>query len=141
MEGLNFFIHLTIFFLFYIYWNFFFFVRNNLVVNLDFQIWLFDLPMCSTKSPFGYSWKLKIEKHCSKIIFKCVNSILGPIFNEKIDKKWYLWVCEQCTNALFTIENVSIYGWKQKKKGWNAFCAQTWTQNAQTKHSLRFFEG
>ena len=33
--------------------------------------------------------KLKTEnwKHCSKIIFKCVNSIVGPIFNEKIDKK------------------------------------------------------
>ena len=27
--------------------------------------------------------KLKTEnwKHCSKIIFKCVNSIVGPIFN------------------------------------------------------------
>ena len=33
--------------------------------------------------------KLKTEnwKHCSKIIFKCVNSAVGPIFNEKIDKK------------------------------------------------------
>ena len=33
--------------------------------------------------------KLKTEnlKHCSKIIFKCVNSTVGPIFNEKIDKK------------------------------------------------------
>ena len=29
------------------------------------------------------NWKLKTEnwKHCSKIIFKCVNSIVGPIFN------------------------------------------------------------
>ena len=41
---------------------------------------------------------------------------MGPIFNEKIDKKWYLWVREQCTNALFTVEKVSLYGWKQKKK-------------------------
>ena len=40
--------------------------------------------------------------HCSKIIFKCVNNTVGPIFNEKIDKKWNLWVCEQCTDALFT---------------------------------------
>ena len=48
--------------------------------------------------------KLKTEnwKHCSKIIFKCVNSTVGPIFNEKIDKKWNLWVREQCTDALFT---------------------------------------
>ena len=47
--------------------------------------------------------KLKTEnwKHCSKIIFKCVNSAVGPIFNEKINKKWNLWVREQCTDALF----------------------------------------
>ena len=47
--------------------------------------------------------KLKTEnwKHCSKIIFKCVNNAVGPIFNEKIDKKWNLWVREQCTDALF----------------------------------------
>ena len=32
-------------------------------------------------SPFGYSWKLKTEKHCSKIIFKCVNSVMRPNFN------------------------------------------------------------
>ena len=93
------------------------------------------------KGLFGYSWKLKTEKHCNKIIFKYVNSTVEPIFNEKVDKKWYLWVREQCTNALFTVEKVSLYGWKQKKekrkkKDWNTFCAQTWTQNAQTKHSL-----
>ena len=41
---------------------------------------------------------------------------MWPIFNEKVDKKWYLWVREQCTNALFTVEKVSLYGWKQKKK-------------------------
>ena len=79
--------------------------------------------MCEKQSlnwfnPFEYSWKLKTEteKHGNKIIFKCVNSIVRPIFNKKIDKKWYLWVCEQCTNALFMIEKVSLYGWKQKKK-------------------------
>ena len=40
--------------------------------------------------------KLKIYcwNHCSKIIFKYVNSAVGPIFNEKIDKKWNLWVRE-----------------------------------------------
>ena len=48
--------------------------------------------------------KLKTEnwKYCSKIIFKCVNSVVRPIFNEKIDKKWNLWVRKQCTDALFT---------------------------------------
>ena len=29
---------------------------------------------------------------------------MGPIFNEKVAEKWNLWVCEQCTNALFTVE-------------------------------------
>ena len=50
--------------------------------------------------------KLKTEnwKHCSKIIFKCVNSIVGPIFNEKVTEKWNLWVHEQYTDALFTAE-------------------------------------
>ena len=32
------------------------------------------------------------RKYCSKIIFKCVNSIVRPIFNEKMAEKWYLWV-------------------------------------------------
>ena len=89
----------------------------------------------------GSVWiQLKTEKHCNKIIFRYVNSIVESIFNEKVDKKWYLWVCKQCTNALFTIEKVSLYCWKQKKKkSCNMFCAQTWTQNAQTKHTLSVF--
>ena len=41
---------------------------------------------------------------------------MGLIFNEKIDKKWYLSVREQYTNALFTVEKISLYGWKPKKK-------------------------
>ena len=31
-------------------------------------------------------------KHCSKIIFKCMNSTLRHIFNEKVAEKWDLWV-------------------------------------------------
>ena len=85
-----------------------------------------------------YCWN-----HCSKIIFKCVNSAVGPIFNEKIDKKWNLWVHEQCTNALFT-EKVNICGYcslnssrtppktrekKKKKKEQNANVVyETWIQ-------------
>ena len=83
-----------------------------------------------------YCWN-----HCSKIIFKCVNSAVGPIFNENIDKKWNLWVREQCTDVLFTenwskvaatvyvpyMNNSREWGenaWKKKKKkkrrNWNA---------------------
>ena len=34
-----------------------------------------------------WNWKLKTEnwKYCSKIIFKCVNSTVGPFFNEKVE--------------------------------------------------------
>ena len=60
---------------------------------------------------FCWNWK-----HCSKIIFKCVNSIVGPIFNEKVAKKWNLWIRKQCTNALFTGEKSTSVGWKKKKK-------------------------
>ena len=31
-------------------------------------------------------------KHCSKIIFKCVNSAMWPIFNEKVAENWSLWI-------------------------------------------------
>ena len=48
--------------------------------------------------------KLKTEnwKYCSKLIFKCVNNTVGPIFNEKVAEKWNLWVRKQCTDTLFT---------------------------------------
>ena len=39
-----------------------------------------------------YFVKIKNWKHYSKIIFKCVNSIVKSIFNEKIAEKWYLWI-------------------------------------------------
>ena len=49
--------------------------------------------------PFGLSLlllKLKVAeienwKNCSKIIFKYINSVMGPIFNKKITEKWCLW--------------------------------------------------
>ena len=45
-----------------------------------------------------------------------MNSIVRPIFNEKVDKKWSLWTREQCTNALFTADRVNSCGWGEKKK-------------------------
>ena len=55
-------------------------------------------------------------KHCSKIIFKYVNSIMRLIFNEKVDKKWSLW-------DLWTVHLCTVYkrpvnscGWRKKKK-------------------------
>ena len=58
------------------------------------------------------NWKLKTEKYYSKIIFKCVNSIVRPIFNEKITEKWNLWVHKQCTvytDELKKIRKVKLY--------------------------------
>ena len=55
--------------------------------------------------------KLKIKnwKHYSKIIFKCVNSTIRPIFNEKFDKKWNLWIRKQCTDVLFIKDGQKLW--------------------------------
>ena len=37
-----------------------------------------------------YFAKTENWKHCNKIIFKCVNSAVWPIFNEKVAEKWSL---------------------------------------------------
>ena len=87
---------------------------------------------------FGSVWielillKLKIEnwKHCSKIIFKYMNSTVGPIFNEKLIKSEVCGVCKQYTNILFTKERVNHYGWKEKKKKKNWGNADTALINA-----------
>ena len=55
-------------------------------------------------------------KYCSEIIFKCVNSVVGPIFNKKIVKKCNLWDREQYIYALFTVDKVNNCGLKNKKK-------------------------
>ena len=79
-----------------------------------------------------YCWN-----HCSKIIFKCVNSIVGPIFNEKVVKKWNLWVHEQyimyclrqkvnfCGYCSLNSNRVLQNAWKKKK---NKRKTQTWEE-------------
>ena len=69
--------------------------------NIFFSLEPFILLVCLDRT---YFTETENWKHCSKIIFKCVNSTVGPIFNEKIVKKWYLWIRKQCTDTLFTIE-------------------------------------
>ena len=44
-----------------------------------------------------------------------MNSIVGPIFNEKVAEKCNLWVHKQCINALFT-DKKSTSAAKKKKK-------------------------
>ena len=45
-----------------------------------------------------------------------MNSVVGPIFNEKVAEKWNLWVHEQCTDALFMEDLVKCCGLIKKKK-------------------------
>ena len=66
-------------------------------------------------------------KHCSKIIFKCVNSTVGPIFNEKINKNE---ICGSVNSArmhssrktgqklrlLFMYRQLGEKAWKKEKK-------------------------
>ena len=51
-------------------------------------------------------------KYCNKIIFKCMNSIVRHIFNEKVAEKWDLWVlwivhgthwCAEKSNIVATV--------------------------------------
>ena len=54
--------------------------------------------------------KLKNEnwKHYSKIIFKCVNSIVRPIFNEKVVEKCNLWDPS-------TVHGYTVHCWLSQK--------------------------
>ena len=77
----------------------------------------------------NWKLKLKIEKYCSKIIFKCVNSTVGPIFNEKVAEKWNLWICEQYMMCFDWLKKV----WKVKICGY-CLLNSTWTVTASLKN-------
>ena len=64
-------------------------------IELYFFNLLWILRICCTLSVLldtAKNWKLKTEKYCSKMIFKCVNSTMRLIFNEKVVEKWNLWI-------------------------------------------------
>ena len=50
--------------------------------------------------------KTENRKHCSKIIFKCVYSAVGPIFNEKVAEKCVN-STKQCVNSNCTVCTVA----------------------------------
>ena len=63
-----------------------------------------------------YFAKTENWKYCSKIIFKCVNSIVGSIFNENFAKKcnlWDPWTVHGCTVHYWLSQKVRL---KQKKR-------------------------
>ena len=53
--------------------------KDDMITNLHHGV-------CLDWAYFYWNWK-----HCSEIIFKCVNSVVRPIFNKKIVKKCNLW--------------------------------------------------
>ena len=63
---------------------------------------------------FAENWK-----YYSKIIFKCVNSIVKPIFNEKVTKKWSLWDLWTMYGYIVHRRIVKSHSLKKKKKSAN----------------------
>ena len=95
---------------------------------------MFDTAHFDETKNLGFIWiQLKTEnwKHCSKIIFKCVNSTVRSIFNEKVAEKWCLW----CTGALFTLKSQQNQ-LKIKNKNWKCKMQETPTQETQSKLHL-----
>ena len=101
--------------------SFYLWLKPN-VIFISLRVYLDRIYFAETKN-----WK-----HCSKIIFKCVNNTVGSIFNEKVAEKYNLWVREQCTYTLFTVGSQHLRlllinsawtvtallqnAWKQKKE-------------------------
>ena len=84
------------------------------ILPLVLKKWItIKIRVCLDKT---YFVKTENWKHCSKIIFKCVNSTVRPIYNEKVDKKLSLW--DPWTIHLCTVYKrlVNSCGWRKKKK-------------------------
>ena len=98
------------------WWNKFCFAEQILWVinnnNVGFLhtgcVWI-ELIFAETEN---WNWK-----HCSEIIFKCVNSIVGPIFNKK--KLLKSVICGTINSTYMHCSQLAkstIAGWKKKKK-------------------------
>ena len=67
--------------------------------------------------------KLKTENTVANIIFKCVNSAVRPIFNEKVVEKWSLWdpwIVHGCTVHCWKVKTCGWGGKKKKERNANA---------------------
>ena len=74
-------------------------------------------------------------KYYNEIIFKRVNSVVTPIFNEKITEKCNLWDSWTVHGCIVHREKVKCCDWKKKKK--RNIKEQTQTQlSAQFKRAL-----
>jgi len=87
----------------------------------------------SSRGPFGYNLfllKLKIEnwKHYNKIIFKCVNSTVGPIFNIFF---FLMNSAETVVNSAWPVHyllKAVAHESKKKKENANVKRSSTWIQ-------------
>ena len=64
---------------------------------------------------FAKNWK-----YCSKIIFKCVNSVVWPIFNESFGEKEVYGSHKQCPTPTGKDRNMFLKKKKPKMRRWNA---------------------
>ena len=58
-------------------------------------------------------------KHCSKIIFKCVNSTVRPIFNEKVSEKcnlWDPWTMHSCIVHSWLVNNCGLNQKRERER-------------------------
>ena len=65
---------------------------------------------------FCWNWK-----YCNEIIFKCMNSIVGSLFNKKVTEKWNLWnpwTVHQCTVHGWLGQIVRLEQKKEKNETW-----------------------
>ena len=110
---------------------------QNPTFQAQTQIFNLEQRVCLDRTYFA---ETENWKYCSKIIFKCVNNTVGPIFNEKIDKKWSLWdlwTVHKCTVHRKTGQTLRLKKKKRKlrKRRRNTLSAiQTSTKS--NKHSL-----
>ena len=102
--------------------QFFVLVSDNLIIMIKrefFRVWLTFRVHLDTAE--NWKLKLKTKKHCSEIIFKCVNNTVGPICNKKVAEKWNLWVHEQytmCTDWSKKIWKVKVRGYCSLNSAW-----------------------
>ena len=71
--------------------------------------------MCLDTTYFAKNWK-----YCSKIIFKCVNSVVWPIFNESFGEKEIYGSHKQCPTPTGKDRNMFLKKKKPKMRLWNA---------------------
>ena len=118
--------------------------------TLDTRAWLlthfFNMSTCGFRKIIRvrlnwiyccWNWKLKTEnwKLYSKIIFKCVNSTVWPIFNFFLYVNSAVNSNEQCMNSNFCpLHNEPMWGYcsrtgkKKKCKTWNVNVGFSWNQ-------------